>query len=62
MLTIGNISDTGDPKFLSTMVNASVVVGRDAALSCHISHSDGFKVKRKYCQTPVTVVEEFNSV
>ena len=26
------------------MVNASVVVGRDAALSCHISHSDGFKV------------------
>ena len=28
------------------MVNASVVVGRDAALSCHISHSEGFKVTK----------------
>ena len=33
-----------EPRFLSTMVNASVTVGRDAALTCHISHSEGYKV------------------
>lgn len=50
---------TGDPKFLSTMVNASVVVGRDAALSCHISHSEGFKVAwvRVDTQTVLTMSE-----
>ena len=33
-----------EPQFLSSMVNSSVTVGRDAALTCHISHTDGYKV------------------
>ena len=43
MLLKITISGSG-PEFLSSMVNVSVSVGRDAALSCHISHSDEFKV------------------
>ena len=43
-LTIYYITAGSEPRFLSTMVNASVTVGRDAALTCHISHSEGYKV------------------
>ena len=35
----------GDPQFLSSIINASVPVGRDAALECYITRSQGYKVR-----------------
>ena len=50
-----------EPRFLSTMVNASVTVGRDAALTCHISHSEGYKVtKDSLAKNNVTYIPRGN--
>lgn len=48
-----------EPHFLSTMINSSVPVGRDASLVCHVSESHGFKVAwvRVETQTILTMNE-----
>jgi len=49
----------GEPQFLSSIINASVPVGRDAALECYITKSQGYKVAwvRVETQTILTMNE-----